>query len=121
MKYTTEEIIEKYKNAAISYGVNTGVNSKKANNQHNIIINCYLQLKELDTLESLQQLLGHENDNVKLWSASHLLAISPELAEMVLYSISKEGGLLSYSAMATLDEWKKGRLSFTYDGYKVKW
>jgi hypothetical protein len=97
------------------------LNSKLANKYAKIIINCYLQLKELGKSNELSKLLKSENENVRLWAATHTLSTNEVEAKQVLNELLAKPGLNAFSAEMTLRQWEKGNLNLTYDNYKVKW
>jgi hypothetical protein len=94
---------------------------KLANKYAKKIINCYLQLRELQKIGALSKLLKSDNDNVRLWAATHTLHTNELEAKKVLQELSEKSGFNAFSAEMTLNEWKKGNLKLKYDTYKVKW
>jgi len=80
-----------------------------------------LQLKELGKTNKLTRLLNSENENVRLWAATHLLPTNEFEAKKVLQELALKPGFNAFSAEMTLKEWEKGNLKLAYDTYKVKW
>lgn len=97
------------------------LNSKLANKYARGIINSYLKLKELGKTNALSKLLTSENDNVRLWAATHVLSTDEIEAKLVLEELAAKGDLNAFSAEMTLREWNNGNLKLIYEGYKVKW
>lgn len=58
----------------------------------------------------LLEMLAHEDDYVRGWAAKDCLFFVPERAVPVLDALAQSQGLISLSAMTTLDEWRAGRL-----------
>jgi hypothetical protein len=94
---------------------------KLSNKYARKIINSYLQLKELGKTSELSKLLNSDNDNVRLWAATHTLPTNEVEAKRVLQELASNSGLNAFSAEMTLKEWNQGNLKLTYDTYKVKW
>lgn len=108
-------LIEKYVIASINYGAaQEEGDAKKVNKNASIIRKVRAQIKENYSLyvESLEQLLDHENDYVRLKSAFDLLPVFTDKAEKTLLELSNKKGLLGFEAEMTLQEWKKGNLLF---------
>jgi hypothetical protein len=97
------------------------LNPKLANKYAKKIINCYLQLRELGKISELSSLLNSENENVRLWAATHTLRTNEAEAKRILHDLAGKSGLNAFSAEMTLSEWEKGNLKLTYDAYRVKW
>lgn len=117
-----DKIVSNFENFCIQNDVAAQArNSKLANKYAKKIINCYLQLKELGKVNELYKLLKSENENVRLWAATHTLQTNEAEAKRVLEELAAEPGLNAFSAEMTLSEWEKGNLKLTYDTYKVKW
>jgi hypothetical protein len=61
------------------------------------------------------QLMRHENDHVRTWSAGAVLEFAPEEAEKVLEELnSSESGMVRLNAEMTLKQWREGVLRFDY-------
>lgn len=97
------------------------LNSKSANKYAKRIINCYLQLKEVGKANELSKLFNSENENVRLWAATHSLPTNEFEAKRILQDLALKPGLNAFSAEKTLLEWEKGNLKLIYDSVKVKW
>lgn len=97
------------------------LNTNLANKYAKRIINCYLQLKELGRVSDLGKLLKSENENVRLWAATHTLQINTLESKEVLKTLAAKPGPNALSAEMTLREWERGNLKLEYETYKVKW
>ncbi len=97
------------------------LNPNLANKYAKKIINCYLQLKEMGKTNELSKLLKSENENVRVWAATHTLQTNEVEAKQVLHELAANPGLNAFSAEMTLRQWENGNLKLTYDTYKVKW
>jgi hypothetical protein len=59
----------------------------------------------------LTELLGHPNGWVRLWAATHLLPMRPELASSPLEELAAgPPGEMRFNAKMVLREWRAGRL-----------
>jgi hypothetical protein len=117
-----EKIVSEFENFCIQNDTAAqALNPKLANKYAKKIINRYLQLKELGKTDELSKLLKSENENVRLWAATHTLATNEAAAKRVLQELAVKPGLNAFSAEMTLREWAKGNLKLAYDNYKVKW
>ncbi|APD06391.1 hypothetical protein UJ101_00854 [Flavobacteriaceae bacterium UJ101] len=97
---------EKYIELAVSHGKAwVEGDDKEANKIHGKL----MKLKETNDL-ALEDLLNHENESVKLWSAIFLLDKKNEQAVQTLQDIKDNGTSMSSTAMIMLDMWKKGML-----------
>jgi len=116
---TVEELVSEYAEYASQHGIATESGDyKKGNKAHDKLIKIYRQIKEQGYLAHpmFKEMLYSSDPSVRSWSASHLLAISPEEAEAVLTDVGKTPySLVAFSATITLEEWKNGRLVM-YDG-----
>ena len=72
----------------------------------------YLYLKENNRLDELFTLHDHENQYVRLWSASYCLQFPNSKAEEVLEELANLKALIGFTATMTLQEWRKGNLKF---------
>lgn len=85
--------------------------SKIANNSYDKMIKSIKKIHELDSEGVLfLKLLNHENESVKLWSATHALFINETAAMMALQEIARGTGISSFSASMVAEEWSKGAL-----------
>ena len=107
------EIVLDYLEAAIKYGEQTQKNnSKKANKEYTKIKINYDILKAENSLKELLPYLEHNEDYVKLWVSAHLLNIEEIKAMEVLERLSKKKEMIGFEAKMTLEQWKKGELTF---------
>ncbi len=118
----TDRIVSDFENYCVKNDeAAQSLNPKLANKYAKKIINCYLQLRELQKTNELSKLLRSENENVRLWAATHVLPTDEAEAKKVLQELATKPGLNAFSAEMTLREWGKGHLKLSYDTYKVKW
>ena len=118
----SEKIISDFDNYCILYDIaEKALDHKVANKFAKKIINSYLQLRELGKVAALEKLLYSENENVRLWAATHLLEVKEDIAKKVLKELAEKSDLLGFSAETTLNEWNNGNLKLEYKNYKVKW
>jgi hypothetical protein len=118
----TEKIVSEFENFCIQNDIAArDLKPKLANKYAKKIINSYLQLKELGETNALTKLLESENENVRLWAATHTLPTNEAKAKRVLQELAVKPGFNAFSAEMTLSEWGKGALKLAYDTYKVKW
>ena len=59
---------------------------------------------------SFLKLLDHENESVRLWSATHSLFINEDAALPAIKEVAEGDGILSFSASMVVEQWKKGDL-----------
>ncbi|WPP48105.1 hypothetical protein [Catalinimonas niigatensis] len=122
MHIQVEEILQKYESAAIHYGLaSLEFNSTKTNEWHDLLINCYLQLrsKSNESVLLLEKFLSHQNEYLVLWASSHLLPYSEKIAIHTLNFLAESDSMVSIEAKYTLLEWEEGSLSLDYPGYKI--
>jgi|SRR5450432_2536285 Domain of unknown function (DUF2019) len=118
----TDKIVAEFESFCIKNDTAAqALNSKLANKYAKKIINCYLQLKELGKTNELSKLLKSENENVRVWAATHTLSTNEVEAKQVLNELVAKPGLNAFSAEMTLRQWERGNLNLAYDIYKVKW
>jgi Domain of unknown function (DUF2019) len=118
----TDKIVAEFESFCIKNDTAAqALNPKLANKYAKKIINCYLQLKELGKTNELSKLLKSENENVRVWAATHTLPTNEVEAKQVLHELAAKPGLNAFSAEMTLRQWEKGNLKLTYDTYKIKW
>ena len=85
--------------------------SKVANIAYDKMIEVVKRIHELDSEGKVfLGLLKHENESVKLWSATHALFINEPIAIQTLQEIAKNSGIFSFSASMVVEEWGKGAL-----------
>jgi hypothetical protein len=59
--------------------------------------------------KALVSLMTHKEPSVRYWAAYHSRSFAPKEAEVTLLEIANaKGGLVSFSARITLEEWQKG-------------
>ena len=87
---------------------------RKTNRAHDQVTEAFLKIEPYGDqgIERLSKLLHHDDLGVQGWAAYHLLKTRPETAEPVLERLAEMRGLLGFSAMMTLTEWRKGTLKF---------
>ncbi|WP_055666125.1 hypothetical protein [Desnuesiella massiliensis] len=107
-----EKLVEEYINASIKHGKCTEDGDYKlANKQYIIIEKSITELKLMEKgIDELENLLEHQSDYVKLWSARYLLLDKEVKAKQTLLSLTKKPGFLGFTAQITLDEWSKGNI-----------
>ena len=105
--------ISKYIENAINHGEATNKGDhKKANKCYEKLIEAYLQIRNSgeNWIDEFIELLLHENDSVKCWSATHLLKYREQEAIKTLKELNTGKGITSFDAEMVLEEWKKGNL-----------
>ncbi len=108
-----KDMICKYKNAAIEYGIaQKNGDHKKANKAHNVLSNIYNKLKidEKNTILWLTPLTNDKNQFVVLWASTHLLKLDTEFALTKLEYLSQETDLAGFIAKTTISLWKNKEL-----------
>lgn len=77
---------------------------------------CYKALRETDEGKAgIIALMSDPSPHVRCWAAAHSLQWMPETAQEVLESLRAENVFpCSFDAEMTLEEYRKGRLSFDY-------
>ena len=99
---------------AVQYNAGTlEGNNKKTNSAYKKLDAIFRELKTTDRLDILLELQDHENTGVRLWSGTHVLPLKEEVGLQTLKEIaSNDGGLYSFDAKMTIQEWKKGNLTY---------
>lgn len=87
-------------------------NFKVGNKNYEKVMNAASFLKNQNSIESLFQFLNHQHKGPRLWSACYILHLYEKKAVKVLKEIIKQSGIIGSTAEITLDEWKKGNLTF---------
>jgi len=109
------ELLTAYKTAASFHmkAVKSG-DFEAGNRQYKIIENCYRELRSRgeESQKKLLGLLDSSDDGVRVWSASHALEFSPDIAQDVLQELELKNDLIGLTAHYTLKEWQKGSLKF---------
>lgn len=105
-------LIEQFTKAAIKHGEATKEGKHRiVNKQYKVIEKSVDELKSIENgINKLENLLEHQSDYVKLWSARYLLLIKEKKSKETLVKLIKKSGLLGFTAKITLDEWKNGNL-----------
>lgn len=96
------------------YGSATeAANSEVANNAYRKLRQHWdaLRASEADWRGPFLELLEHDDKWVRLWAASHALALEPGQAATVLEKLSRETGLHAFTARMTLEMWRQGKLN----------
>nr|WP_319494968.1 hypothetical protein [uncultured Desulfobacter sp.] len=90
-------------------GINKG-DSIIANKAHDKISTLLSGLTDDEKSIRLPHLCNHENEAVRLWSATYLLGLNEKLALATISSIINQESLLGLVAEIVLDQWKTGTL-----------
>ena len=101
----------------ISYAKIQGIasnsgDSKIGNQAYNGIVKAYNYLKKEGAIDKIKYLLSNNDTSVKLWAACYLLQMYEEESLKVLEEIAKGNDIYAFSAKMTIEEFKKGNLSF---------
>lgn len=101
------ELLERYREAAIKHGQGTPAGDPKLTNRsHDIIVSTFKEIKREEYgLERLAKFLEDEDTSVRSWAACNLLHIENTDATI----------LLGFNAKMTLKEWDTGKLIFWRD------
>src|SRR4051794_37307968 len=105
------ELLAKYSEAAAGTSDTTpDVQYRWADKVHE----CYKSLRQSEEgRRGIIELMSDANANVRLWAASHSLQWTPDVARKVLENLrDTEAFPCSFNAEITLEEFKKGSLSF---------
>jgi hypothetical protein len=110
----TDELIERYRKAAVSHGEATeSGDSRQANASHDVIASVYRELRERGLQPCLLVLLDDSDARVRAWAGAHALEFAPDLGEPVLSALARdEPGLVGFTAEMTLNVWHEGELRF---------
>ena len=112
---TPAHLLDAYAEAARAHAKATlEANPEEANRQYHELHSVYAELRRRGPREirRLAPLLSDPHAGVRLWAATHLLEVDPAGSESVLRELAKQGDLIGFSAETTLDQWRKGNLSF---------
>ena len=107
------KLVYQYANAAEQHGIATVEGDyKSANRSHNRVLEALHRLDECepDGRRRLDCLLGHSSSNVRVWAATHLLAVETERAIAALNEVAVQNGIIGGTARTVLSEWKNGTL-----------
>ena len=92
--------------------------SRGSNAAHDHLIKSIRAIRNYDDRGKsfLSGLLSHENENVRLWSASHLLPLQEKKALDELQYLTKSAisSIVRSSAEVTSSEWRKGTLNIDW-------
>ncbi|WP_207536463.1 DUF2019 domain-containing protein [Desertivirga arenae] len=113
------DLIQEYIRLAGEYGecILNG-DSKKGNKIHKSLMKSIDQIKKgnSETREAFYQLLNYNNDSVKIWTSTALLATLEQEAVLTLETIAQNNkDIFSITASTTLDCWNKGMLTNILD------
>jgi len=113
-KRTLNEVLTEYRQAA--EGTDDLADAKTQNQAAHRIHACYKTLRETNEgREAIIALMSDANPHVRTWAAAHSLQWKPEQAKKVLEALRDENTFpYSFDAEMTLEEYRKGRLSFDY-------
>jgi len=112
---TTKELLKAYSEAASAHGAASFAgDAPTANQNHDLVAAIYRELSKrgVGDLSQLRILLSSEDDAVRVWAATHLLAIASTEAEPVLEEIGTKRGLAAFDARMVLKQWRLGELKF---------
>ncbi len=86
--------------------------SKKGNKLHSLLTRRINQIKNLgkDDKKHFYELLNHDNDSVRIWTAIELSATFPEKAHEVLKSINQNQNIFGLTPQSMLDMIAKGMI-----------
>jgi hypothetical protein len=106
-----DSLIENFINEASSYSkaIPEG-DHKKANKANKRMISIYKKINNLDANERLKKYLNHDDDGIRVCTASLLIKDYPDSSISVLTEILKKENIYSLSAQALLDLWKRNQL-----------
>jgi hypothetical protein len=105
------KIIENYVDLAIEHGKCTlDGNSKNGNQVHKKMMKLINEIERSDKIikREFVELLQHENDSVKSWTAVTLLKTFENESISALSLVSKNSSIIGFTAQTTIDSWKKG-------------
>ena len=79
-----------------------------------------IKLSEINIRQQFFELMYHENDSVKLWTAATLLNTFEKEALSVLRKIKENNkSILAFNAQITIEEWGKGTFSERFNWNKL--
>jgi len=112
------ELLERYREAAIKHGQGTPAGDPKLTNRsHDIIVSTFKEIKREEYgLERLAKFLEDEDTSVRSWAACNLLHIEKFHSRKILEHIENtDATILGFDAKMTLKEWDTGKLIFWRD------
>jgi hypothetical protein len=109
---TIDETLQRYVAAAVDHRRESESGDHRAiNRAHDELQRAYRSLRGRGAERRLLELLGHPDAGVRLWAATHTLALSSEDAEKTLIALQQdERPLVRTDARMTLELWHKGEL-----------
>lgn len=112
-KASTEELVQAYEKAAVSYGqALAAADHRAANRAHDTIVGAYRELRSRAAAFHLLPLLRSEDETLRSVVAAHALEFAPEQGEPVLRELAARPGLRRTPAEYTLKAWREGTLQF---------
>jgi Domain of unknown function (DUF2019) len=109
------KLINEYIKLAVAHGETAlNGNSKTGNKLHSQIMKLVDEIKHSkeNVRHEFYQLMYHENDSVKIWTAVTLLRTFEKNALEVLKEIQKSNtSIIGLSAKTTIDIWQKGMIN----------
>jgi len=87
---------------------------RTANREYRTIAAVYSELRArgLSAQQKLLRFLNHPDPHVRVMAAAHALDFDPEKGEPILTELSLSRGVWALNARMSLEEWRKGRLTF---------
>jgi hypothetical protein len=108
---TEQEINQQFLRLADEHGNAYSLgNYKVANKLHKLLHNLYNRAKAHGCQEVFKNMIGNENENIRLWAAIFTLTLYPKLAEATLEQLSQNSHI-KMTAKMTLILWKQGKLN----------
>ena len=113
----TSELIARYRKAALIHGTASFDGRPRHTNRHYEVVNAvYRELcsRGPEAQRTLLLLLNDPEPAIRVWAASHALEFAPDKGARVLERIVSDGVRHhKLTAEMVLDEWRKGKLSFS--------
>ena len=114
-----KDLIEEYIKLAIEHGETTlSGDFKTGNKAHSRMMKIIdkIKLSESEIRKQFMNLMNHENDSVKIWTAVTLLKTCEKDALSVLKRVAeKSKDIFALNAKMTIDAWHKGMLTNIID------
>jgi hypothetical protein len=113
-KESVTRILAEYRQAAVV--TDDLADTEKQNQAAHRIHACYKALRETEEGRAgIIALMSDPSPHVRAWAAAHSLQWMPDAAQEVLEALRDENVFpYSFDAEMTLEEYRKGRLSFDY-------
>ncbi len=107
-----EELARTYVGAASSHALEKLRDAAAANQAHDLLVDTFHQLSAHGDAgwAAIRGLAGHQQAEVRLWAATHLLQREPTAACAVLEALSALPGIIGFEAGIVVSEWRAGRL-----------